>query len=264
MKHIIPALMALMIMVSCTNDKKILVLYYSQTGATEAVAQQFSARLGADIVSFDVEEAYTGSFDETVARCLEERASGFIPTLKPLDVKVEDYDIVFLGYPVWFGTCAPPVAALLQKESFEGKTVVPFCTFGSGGLDTSTADLREAIPLADIADGYGVRNARIAKAPAEVERFLIAKGFIEGANKPLPEFSAPQPVTDAQAAVFDEACGGYQFPLGTPVSFCVRETPWGTEYAFTAQNTTPDGQLSESTVFVTVTDGMAEFTEVVR
>ena len=256
--------MTLAILSSCSNEKKVLVLYYSQTGATKTVAEVFGTKLNADVVSIDVEEAYDGTFDETVARCLKEQQDGIVPTLKPIDVNVKDYDVIFLGYPVWFGTYAPPVGALLNEEKFEGKTIVPFCTFGSGGLDTSSNDLKKALPGAVVMEGYGVRNARISSAPAEVERFLIANGYIEGETEAVPDYSEQQPVTEEQAAIFEEACSGYQFPLGTPVSCGLRETPWGTEYLFTAQNASADGQVSQSSIYVTVADGKAEFTQVVR
>lgn len=264
MKRIIIALMALAVMASCSNEKKILVLYYSQTGATKAVAEEIGAQLGADVCGFDVEEVYDGDFDQTVARCLQEREAGFIPTLKEPEVDIDSYDIVFLGYPIWFGTYAPPVAALLKSEKFEGKTVVPFCTFGSGGLNTSSDDLKKALPYAEIAEGYGVRNARIQAAAAEVKRFLVSGGFIEGTVDEVPDYSQQQAVTDEGKAIFDEACGDYQFPLGQPVSCGSRETPWGTEYMFMVENGTPDGQVTESTIYVTVSEGKSEFTQVVR
>lgn len=264
MKRLILAIAALSIMMSCTNEKKVLVLYYSQTGTTKVVAEEIGAQLGAEVVPFDVEEAYTGSFEETIARCLGDQENGFVPTLKPVGVDLKDYDVIFLGYPIWFGTYAPPVEALIQNEKFVGKTVVPFCTFGSGGLDTSSDDLKEALPEAVVAEGYGVRTARVASAPAEITRFLIAGGYIAGETEALPDYSEQQPVTDTEVAIFDEACGNYQFPLGTPVTFGRRETSWGTEYLFNARNTTQDGQIAESRIYVVVADGKAEFTQVVR
>lgn len=263
MKRIL-CLTALLLMISCTNEKKILVLYYSQTGTTKAVAEEIGTQLGADVVAFDVEEAYSGSFDETIARCLEEQSRGFVPTLKPMNIDVNDYDVVFLGYPVWFGTYAPPVESLIQGEKFEGKTVVPFCTFGSGGLNTSSEQLKAALPDAVIAEGYGVRTARVASAKDEINRFLVSGGYIEGEIEEVPDYSEQQPVSEAELALFEEACGNYQFPLGTPVTFGSRETSWGTEYLFNVESAGQDGQVSESKIYVIVADGQAEFTQVVR
>lgn len=253
---------------ACTAPQpKTLVLYYSQTGTTKVVAEAIAAQLGADIASFDVTDPYTGSFDETIARCMKERTEGITPELAGLDVELEEYDTVFLGFPIWFGTYAPPVAALLKTGNFDGKTIVPFCSFGSGGLESSTADLKAALPNATILDGYGVRTARVQSAPAEVSRFLILGGFAEGEAEQYPDFSEQQPVTEKEAAIFDAACSGYQFPLGTPVTFGSRTTPDGTEYLFNAESEGMDGNKSTSKVYVIAdrTDGgEPEFTRVAR
>ena len=68
MKKFITAIAAIATVVSCSNEKKVLVLYYSQTGATQQVAEELSNRLGADIELLEVEEPYDGNFSETVER----------------------------------------------------------------------------------------------------------------------------------------------------------------------------------------------------
>lgn len=248
------------------TSSKALILYYSQTGTTKAVAEEIKAQTGADIASFDVTTPYNGSFDETIQRCLTEQAQGFVPELKDKDkdLDLSGYDVIFLGYPIWFGTYAPPVAALLASQSFAGKVIVPFCTFGSGGLESSIADLEKALPDADIRPGYGVRTARTGKAAAEIERFLIENGWKSGKVKPLKDYSAPKPVTPEEEAIFDEACSGYQFPLGTPITVGSRKGQDGTDYVFTAQGEDMDGNASKSTIYVSVCEGKAEFTRVVR
>lgn len=259
------ALAALLIMASCTKEKKTLILYYSQTGITKTVAEEFQAQTGADICSFDVEQAYLGTFDETIKRCLQEMENGIVPELKALDCNLSQYDTVYLGYPVWFGTYATPVKSLLSSIKFEGKTIIPFCTFGSGGLQSSVADLRNELPEVEILDGYGVRSARLAAISDEINRFLIENGLKEGEVEALPEYSEQSDVTEDDAAIFDAACSNYQFPLGTPVSVGSRKTSAGTDYLFTAQSSTPDGKTSQSTILITVKDGAApEFTQVIR
>ena len=265
MRKYLFAIIASVIMTSCTRSSKILVLYYSQEGSTKTVAEEISRLTKADIEAFDVTDPYTGTFDETVARCLKERSEGFLPELEPLKADIKDYDVIFLGYPIWFGTYAPPVAALLKSINLSGKKIIPFCTFGSGGLQSSTADLRKAVKDAEIIDGYGVRAARISSAPAEVERFLIENGFIEGVIEKLEDYSEQQAVTEEEAAIFNEACSGYQFPLGSPVSAGKRTTSTSTDYVFVAESTNPDGSTSQSRIYVTLDDsGKAEFTQVVR
>ena len=205
MKKFITAIAAIATVVSCSNEKKVLVLYYSQTGATQQVAEELSNRLGADIELLEVEEPYDGNFSETVERCGRERAEGHIPALKPLKSDLSEYDLIFLGFPVWNGIYATPVKSLFEAYKIENKKIVPFCTYGSGGLNTSSDALREALPACDILPGYGVRNARLYAVKDEVNRFLIEQGYIEGSVEPLPEYGEAHPVSSEEAAIFDAA-----------------------------------------------------------
>ena len=260
-------LCALLFMASCTSStqNKALVLYYSQTGTTQAVAEEIQRLTGADIERFDVVEAYNGSYAETIQRCQAEMQNGTLPQVKPIEADLSKYDIIYLGYPIWFGTCARPALALLDTYDFSGKKIVPFCTFGSGGLVESTADIRKQLHDAEVADGYGVRTARVASAPEEVARFLVLNGYIEGEVEAYPDYSEQAPVSDEEKAIFEAACSSYQFPLGTPVTVGSRTTPKGVDYRFVATSQGMDGATSESIVLVTVQAGQApEFTQVIR
>lgn len=244
-----------------------LVLYYSETGATKTVAQELQKQLEADVEAVEAVEPYTGNFQETIERSRRERESGQTPALKPLTKKISDYDVIFLGYPIWFGTYALPIATLVKEYDFAGKTIVPFCTFGSGGLNTSSADLEKALPKAKVQKGYGVRNARVAAAAKELDRFLKENGYKKGSVQKLPDYSDQKPVTAEERAIFDAACSSYQFPLGTPQTVGKRQTPDGTDYQFTVKSRGMNGEEAVSTIFVTVgksPNAKPEFTEVVR
>ena len=247
--------------------QKKLVLYFSESGSTKAVAEELQKQLGADIEAIECVEPYSGNFQETVQRNQREREKGETPALKPLKTKVADYDVIFLGYPIWGGVYASPIASLLKELDFAGKTIVPFCTFGSGGLKTSTEALKQALPKATIKNGYGVRAARVAAAEKELDRFLKENGYKEGKVNPLPEYSAQQPVTEADKAIFDAACSSYQFPLGTPVTVGKRTTDESNDYKFSVKSRGFDGKEATSTIYVTVSKAEGdkpEFTEVVR
>ena len=267
MRKFLFTVMMACLMTGCTKPKKVLVLYYSQTGTTQAVAEELQKQLGADIERIEAVVPYDGDFQATIERSGKERESGEMPEINPIKANLADYDVIFIGYPIWFGTYALPIATLVKENDFAGKTIVPFCTFGSGGLGSSTEALKEALPKADVRQGYGVRQARIAAAPKELERFLVENGFKEGTAAPLPEYSEQEPITEEDSLVFDAACSGYQFPLGTPVTVGKRETEESTDYKFTVKSRGFDGQEGTSTIYVTVgnEDGAKpEFTEVVR
>jgi flavodoxin len=243
--------MAMMSSITTGFAQKTLVLYYSETGTTKTVAQELQKQLGADIESIEAEEPYTGIFQETIQRGQREMQSGNWPALKPFKKKIQQYDIIFLGYPIWFGTYANPIATLVKNNDFAGKTIVPFCTFGSGGLNTSSDALKKALPKAKIQKGYGVRTARVASASKELDRFLKENGYKKGTVVKLPDYSAQQPVTDADKAIFDAACSNYQFPLGTPKTVGRRTTDDSIDYKFIVMSRGFDGKESPSTIYVT-------------
>jgi flavodoxin len=242
-----------------------LVLYYSQCGSTKVVADELTQRLNADKEAIEALVPYDGTYQETIERCKRERAEGTIPVVSPVKADLSQYDAIFLGYPIWFGTYAPPVAGMLKDVDLNKKTVIPFCTFGSGGLESSVRDLAKAQPGAVIKEGYGVRTARINAVKRELNRFLIENGYVDGDITPLPDYSAPVPVTDSDKAVFDAACSGYKFPLGTPQTVSRRQGDQGEDLRFNVISTTPDGATVPATIYITITPGSTpEFTRVVR
>ena len=233
--------MAMMACFTACFAQKALVLYYSQTNNTKSVAEELQKQLGADIESVEAD--------------------------KPLQSNLSKYDVIFLGYPIWSGTYATPIATLIKSNDFAGKTIVPFCTFGSGGLNTSSDALKQALPKATIKPGYGVRAARLASAAKELDRFLKENGYKKGTVKKLSDYSSQQPVTDADKAIFDAACSNYQFPLGTPETVGKRTTDDSTDYKYTVKSRGFDGKEGTTIIYVTVgkqAGAKPEFTEVVR
>ena len=285
MKLLMFAAVALMAVVSCTPKKeakeasKVLVLYYSQTSNTKTVAQEIATRLNADIEEITLVEPYDTAFQATIERCKADREKGILPEINPLKSNVADYEFIFLGYPIWFGTYAPPIATLLDKIDLSGKKVVPFCTFGSGGLESSVKDLTEKLPDAMILPGYGVRAARMDAMPKELEQFLkinknVMNVFLGGSvNESVfvpADFPEQHLVSADEEAIFNEAVNGYPMLNAKAKTVASRTVIDGTEYLFTAKDMpredkpdmSPAGELK---VYVLVENGKAPlFTKVVR
>ncbi len=280
LKLMMLAVVALMAVVSCTPKKetsKVLVLYYSQTSNTKTVATEIAKRLNADIEEIALVEPYDTAFQATIERCKADREKGILPEIKPLKSNIADYDWIFIGYPIWFGTYAPPIATLLEKVDLSDKWVVPFCTFGSGGLESSMKDLTEKQPNAKILPGYGVRAARMAAMPKELEQFLklymplIDKSKTSMDSPFVPsDFPEQHPVSADEAAIFDAAVNGYPMLNAKAKTVASRTALDGTEYLFTAMDMPRENKAdmppaSEIKVYVLVEKGKApEFTRVVR
>ena len=267
MKRILLSL-AVMATITTAYAQKALVLYYSETGTTKTVAEELQKQLGADIESIECVKPYSGNFQETMQRGQREMQSGEMPELKPLKSKIANYDVIFLGYPIWFGTYANPIATLVKNNDFAGKTIVPFCTFGSGGLNTSSDALKKELSKAKVQEGYGVRTARVAAAAKELDRFLKENGYKKGKVAKLPAYSEQKPVTEEEKAIFDAACSSYQFPLGTPSTVGKRTTDDSIDYEFKVKSQGFGGGGEQtSTIYVTVgkeQGAKPEFTQVVR
>ena len=261
-----------------SKESKTLVLYYSLTGNTKMVAEEFANRLGADIEEIVCTDPYDTNFQACIERCKKEREMGVLPSIQNVKADISKYDVIFIGYPVWFGTYAPPIATFFTNNDLNGKTLVPFCTFGSGGLESSIKDMTAAQPNAKVVDGYGVRAARLEAMPKEVEQFLIAGGFIEGDYTAPAEFPEQHSVNEEETAIFNATVNGYPMLNAEPVSVASRTIADGTEYLFTARDLPrempefakgdkkpdlpPAGELK---IYITVADGQNPvFTRVVR
>ena len=246
------------------NDpKKALVLYYSQGGSTKSVAEEFQKRLGADIDSIVAVEPYDQDYDSTIKRWQQEIKDNKKVAIRPLRVNINDYDTIFIGSPVWGGIYSSPMQTFLKENNLEGKTLITFATFGSGGIESATKNIKELQPKANIVEGYGVRSARISKAPQEIERFLIEKGFIEGEITPIPDFGNNHPVTTEEMEAYNAATSDYFMPLGTPVSVATRDNNGTKEYKFKVMP--PNGDENNlSTIYIIIEDETPVFTKVVR
>ena len=252
------------------ESPKTLVLYYSLTSNTKLVATEIATRLGADMEEIVAVQPYDTSFRATIERCMKEREEGTVIEIQPLAADIAKYDVVFIGYPVWFGTYAPPVATFLDQTDLSGKKIVPFCTFGSGGLDSSVKDMIAKQPNAEVLPGYGVRAARLDAVPYEIDQFLKANGFIDGEYVKLEAFPEQHEVSEEEAAIFNAAVDGYPMLHAQAKTVAVRALPNGTEYLFTAVDLPREGRddmppAGELQVYVTVVEGEAPvFTRVVR
>lgn len=113
---------------------KILIAYFSYTGHTKGIAKKVQEMTGGTLFEIAPSEAYSSDYDTTERQGRGETRDGYMP---PLAAQVEDfesYDTILLGTPNWFNTVAPPVLTFLHENDMAGKTIVPFCTNGGGGL----------------------------------------------------------------------------------------------------------------------------------
>jgi flavodoxin len=132
------------------ENKKILTVYYSWGGNTKDVATKIQAEVGGDIFELVQEKPYPSEYKETIKVAKSDVESDFKPTLKNKPENVGNYDIIFLGSPVWWGTIAPAVKTFLSENNLEGKVVIPFVSHGGGGRGNSEAAVKKFAPKTNI------------------------------------------------------------------------------------------------------------------
>lgn len=141
------------------TSSKILVVYYSATGSTKAVAETIADTSGADLFEITPVDPYTSddlNWTDDNSRVSVERndeSKRDVPLTKTTPDNWADYDTVFIGYPIWWGIAAWPVNNFVKGNDFSGKTVIPFCTSSSSGLGQSGDLLADMAGTGDWQDG---------------------------------------------------------------------------------------------------------------
>ena len=171
---------------SASNETKLegkaIVVYFSHTGEnysvgvitegnTAKVAKVIAAKTGADI--FEIKEAkpYPQSYDECIDVAKKELRDKARPEIAGDLPDLTDYQVVYLGYPNWWGDCPMIVYTFLEKSNIEGKTILPFCTHEGSGLDSTAKNLQKVFPGAKVEmNGLSLRGATAQKDAAATEQ----------------------------------------------------------------------------------------------
>ena len=176
MKKIIPLLVSALMLLSlaacgskttapetstalAASGGKTLVVYFSATGNTKAAAEAIAAVTDGDLLELEPAEPYTSAdldynnADSRVSREHNDETQRDVALKATTADNWADYDTVYFGYPIWWGIAAWPVNTFVKANDFTGKTVIPFCTSGSSGIEDSEAALKEQLHGADVLSG---------------------------------------------------------------------------------------------------------------
>ncbi len=152
---------------------KSLVIYFSHTGEnymsdgirnidkgnTEIVAENISKLTNADLFKVEPVNDYPYDYHECCKKAKEELENDERPSVKKTLDNIDDYDVIYIGGPVWWGHYPCAMFTILQSLSFEGKIVMPFSTHEGSGLGSTTKDIKKFCYNADIKDGLAIRGS---------------------------------------------------------------------------------------------------------
>ena len=160
-----------------SGSENILVVYFSHTGNTETVANFIHEAVGGDIIKLETEEPYTDNYNELLDIAQEEQRENARPLLSTQIDIIEDYDTIFLGYPIWWGDMPMALYTFLDEYDLSGKTIAPFVTSGGSGLSGTPSDIEDEEPNATVTEGLSIRDDNVASSQSEVNEWLSEIGF---------------------------------------------------------------------------------------
>ncbi len=161
------------------KDAKVLVAYFSWSGNTKVIAEEIRSVTGGDLFEIKAQNPYPEEYQACTEQAKQEKESNARPALTGKVVNMADYDVVFVGYPNWWGTMPMPVLTFLESYDFAGKTVVPFCTHGGGGEQNCFSDFRKvfANTKATVGDGFLCSGGSVSSAKSRVASWIKSLGL---------------------------------------------------------------------------------------
>lgn len=238
------------------NPNKILIAYFSWGGNTQTVAEYIAEQTQGELFRIEPVVPYPTEYTPCTEVALEERDSNARPAIKDQVVNWNDYDIIFIGCPVWWHEAPMIIHTFAESYNFEGKTVVPFCTYAATYRDETLAKIVEITPAANHLEGYGVsgRSTRgvaewldeIGMIPSEesvaeaIDLGLSVKwaSFNIGASKP-EEYGGLYGWGDSSGEITSENLDDYP-SVTPPASICgtqydIATSTWGSDWRMPTQ-----------------------------
>jgi flavodoxin len=133
---------------------------------------------GSDAFCIDTVKSYPRGYTATTNVAKKEQNDNARPELSSHVGNMDSYNLIFLGYPNWWGTIPMPVFTFLEEYDFSGKTIVPFCTHEGSGLGHSEKDIAKLCPKATLLKGLAVQGSRVSAAKKDVTDWLSKIGMI--------------------------------------------------------------------------------------
>ena len=156
-----------------------LVVYFSWSGNTASVANEIQAQTGADIFEIVPAEPYSDDYDTLLDIAKDEQANGVRPAIAGAVDHFEQYDVVYLGFPNWWGDMPMILYTFLDDYDFSGKTIAPFVTSGGSGFSGSIDTIESMEPDAAVTEGLSLGSSEATDPSAAVTEWLTGIGFAE-------------------------------------------------------------------------------------
>lgn len=147
-------------------------------GNAELIANWIAEETGGDLFSIKTQNKYSSDYDECLNQARKERDNNERPALVERVNNIDDYDVIFLGFPNWWYTCPMAVFTFVESYDLSGKTIIPFCTHGTGGLSRTIRDLKNILPEnCEVLEAIGVYRPEVKNSKSRVLDWLRKLGY---------------------------------------------------------------------------------------
>ena len=154
---------------------KVLVSYFSASGTTKGVAQQLAEVAGADLHEIKPAQHYTDADldwqNKKSRSSVEMQDKSSRPAITDKLTNLQDYDVIYVGFPIWWNTCPTIINTFMEAYDFQGKTVIPFATSGGSSIKKACEDLKATYPNINWKDGKLLNRASKDDLKKWVERY---------------------------------------------------------------------------------------------
>lgn len=157
---------------STTTGNKELVVYFSWSGNTAKVASEIQNETGADSFEIVPKQPYTEDYNTLLDIAKEEKDNKAHPEISGKIENIEDYDVIFLGFPNWWGDMPMIIYSFLDQYDLSGKTIAPFCTSGGSGFSNALSEIKILEPNANVVEGLHIEGSRAADSKDSISKWL--------------------------------------------------------------------------------------------
>jgi len=169
---------------SAKDPGKVLIAYFSRDGEnynvgnlkvgnTAVMAGYIHERLsGSEIFQIAPVVPYPDKYEECTEVAKREQRENARPAVKTHHADIHKYDIIYIGYPIWWGTMPQILFTFLEEYNFSSKTIIPFSTNEGSGFGRSVGDLKKVCPKSKLIDGLAVRGSEVKKTQKEINAWI--------------------------------------------------------------------------------------------
>lgn len=143
-----------------------------EVGNTEVAAGIIQELTGAELFKIEQMQAYSKDYNECIAQAQADQKRDARPELKHYPETIDNYDVIYLGYPNYWGTMPMAVFTFLERFDFSGKVIRPFCTHEGSGMGSSISDIKRLCPEAKVEKELAIRGGRVKMSKQDIEKWV--------------------------------------------------------------------------------------------